>query len=185
MEKSFKIIVIAIALITATETCIAVQNTSATAVVPKLRTKSAPSIQEYNINSEYPANSVVSYKGIQYKNGWWANPGDCPLKEDCPKNYKEGMWKKYDPTLKHEFANYDYPTLQANYPKLSVCTKSEYSINYVKKAIDASVVNGEMAKAVPSGGFTAQDKEALYSEYMLPCKPDLDLANKNSLPSNV
>lgn len=161
-------------------------SSGTTAQVPSLSnvtTTSTP--KEYDISLGYPANSIVSYKGTQYQNGWWSNPGECPLKEDCAEKYADGQWKKYDPTLKHEFVNYDYATLQANYPQLPSCTQAEYSMAYVKNIVDANVSSGEMSQATPSGGFTQRDKDALYSEYMLPCKPDLNLANVSSLPINV
>jgi len=81
-----------------------------------------------------------------------------------------------------EFRNYNYEEIIASYPEIRECTESDYDQTSVEETINKSIESGDLAKALPSSGhFSDADKEALYREYMLPCKPDLD----NYVPDNV
>ncbi len=136
---------------------------------------------EFDIANNYDGNSIVSYKDKVYINAWYAAAGQCPAQKNCPEVYRAGLWNKYT-SAKHEFDFYNYTNLQADYPKLPTCTASEFSISQVQNIINTNV---EIKSAAPSGGYTQHDKNALYSEFMLPCKPNLNFGNISSLPSNV
>ncbi len=148
--------------------------------VPSFRLSAAPP-QPYDFTQSYQANTVVTYKGSTYVNGWWANPGQCPVQSDCSSAFAAGLWKIYDPSVKHEFAYYNYPALQASYPSIPDCTESDYSLSNIQSIINTSIASGEISRAAPSGGFNQADKDALYREYMLPCNPNLT----SYTPSNV
>lgn len=100
-----------------------------------------------------------------------ASPGECPVKEDCPAKFAEGLWKIHDQNVKHEFAWYDYQKIKTDYPAIGVCTQNDYLQATVKDLIDQRIANGDLAFAGP---FANQDREALYREYMLTCRPDLN-----------
>jgi len=143
----------------------------------------------YDINSTYEtAGTLVSYKGGIYASSWWVSPGECPVQGDCACKqgqtagcFHDGQWVLYDSTKPHEFSYYDYARIQAAYPTQNRCTATDYDQATVISLIDASIASGPLAKAAPAGGYTQQDKEALYREYMLPCRPDLS----GILPANV
>ena len=148
---------------------------------PTSLTLSVTSIKEYNIASSYSANAVVSYKSINYIAKYWASPGQCPVAADCP-NLKDYPWIVYDPNAKHEFDYYDYATIKSTkYPTVNKCTSSDYGLSSVKTVLNASIANGEISKAAPTGKYSSADIEAMYREYMLPCMPDL----ANLVPDNV
>jgi hypothetical protein len=137
---------------------------------------------EYSFTETYPAaGAQVCYKGLTYVNSWWAGPRQCPVKDDCPEDFQEELWKAYDPSVKHEFAYYEYPAVKASYPALKTCTSTDYEQAAVASLIDALIANGSLAKAAPAGGYTQKDREALYREYMLPCSPNLSAFE----PANV
>jgi hypothetical protein len=144
-------------------------------------------VNEYSRTSSYPGNSIVSYKSIQYANKYWAGPGECPIEVECPYNpadqsgFKAGQWAPYDPNVKHEFDYYDYQKITGNYPVLKPCAASDYGLSAVQSVLNTSIASGEIAIAAPRGGYSQQDKDALYREYMLPCMPDLAAA----VPDNV
>lgn len=135
----------------------------------------------YDITQTYQANTVVTYKNATYVNGWWANPGQCPVQLDCISGFTAGLWKVYDPSVKHEFAYYNYPALKASYPTTPDCSENDYNLSTIQSLIDASISSGEMSHAAPSGGYNSADKEALYREYMLTCSPNLSTYT----PANV
>jgi hypothetical protein len=137
----------------------------------------------YDSTIDYPnVGTLVRYTDNKiYSNAWYASAGHCPVEADCPGKFEPGLWKIHDPSVKHEFANYDYAALMSTYPSLAVCTASDYNQSTVKSVVDQSILKGELARAAPPGGYTRQDKEALYREYMLPCKPNL----KSHVPDNV
>jgi len=155
-------------------------NKSAASTVAADATLSLTTPPLYDITATYKdANTVVSYKDVLYSNGWWANPGNCPVKTDCPSTFADDLWKLFDPnavppSTKHEFAYYDYPAIVASYPKLATCTATDYSLDTVTNLIKQSATgSGEIALAAPGNGYTQQDLDALAREYMLPCQPDL------------
>ncbi len=137
---------------------------------------------EYSFTETYAtAGTQVCYKGTTYTNSWYAGPDHCPVKDDCPSNFEDGLWIPYDPSVKHEFTYYDYPAIKASYPALKTCTAADYEQAAVVSLIDTSIANGSLTKAAPAGGFTEADRQALYREYMLPCSPDLSAFE----PANV
>lgn len=135
---------------------------------------------EYDFKQQYAANSLVTYKSVTYTNKWWANPGQCPVQNDCPSDFQSGQWVTYDPSKKHEFAYYDYPSLQ-KYHTGYACTSTDYVFNNISETINASALSGEISKAAPAGGYRQQDLDALYREYMLPCQPNIS----SYIPDNV
>ncbi len=140
------------------------------------------SCAEYSFNETYATpGSQVCYKGSTYTNSWYASRGHCPVKDDCPDFFEDGLWKLFDPSVKHEFAYYDYPAVKASYPVLKTCTATDYDQTSIINLINTSIASGALAKAAPAGGFTEADKQALYREYMLPCSPVLSAYE----PANV
>ena len=85
------------------------------------------------------------------------------------------------PAANYEFSNYDYEQILEDYPEIRECAADDYAQASVEDTINESIDSGDLAEAAPAGGFTHNDKEALYREYMLPCKPNLD----NYVPENV
>ncbi len=130
--------------------------------------------EEYNKNNSYKPNSLVSFKDNIYTNNWWANPQECPVEEECPSHFQSNQWKIHDPDVKHEFAYYDYLETMKNYPEVQTCTANDYRKETIKTRINQRIDIGDLARAAPGNGFTEEDREALYREYMLPCAPDLN-----------
>ncbi len=131
--------------------------------------------------------TLVQYSDNQlYTNAWYASAGHCPVQADCSSVFEAGLWSVYDPTKpvtsdKHEFTYYDYAAIKASYPAVKTCTASDYSQASVISTIEQSIASGDLKLAKPKDGYTQQDKEALYREYMLPCMPDLTATT----PANV
>jgi len=147
-------------------------------------------IGEYDFSKTYDTpGTIVRHKGTIYANNYWANPNECPVESDCKCNdgqdgvgcFAKGRWTIYDPEKPHEFTHYDYPAIQQDYPEVNICTEADYDQAAIIALIDASIASGDLAEAAPEGGYTQQDKEALYREYMLPCVPDFSVAK----PANV
>lgn len=146
------------------------------------------SIPLYDFTKTYSTSTFVTHRGKTYLNNWWANPNDCPVADDCRCGkdqssgcFQAGQWTEYDKDKPHEFAYYDYPAIKQEYPDVDTCTEADYNQASVRAIIDASIADGDLKKAAPDGGYTDQDKEALYREYMLPCMPDFSV----SKPANV
>lgn len=146
-------------------------------------TRDAASVPAWDPVATYgSAGTSVMYKGTQYSNAWYAGPGACPVEADCPSQYEAGLWRADSgPSQPHEFASYDHAALKSSYPALPNCTTNDYGQAAVKAAIDDRIASGDLKSAAPTGGFAAADHQALYREYMLPCKPDLTQAT----PDNV
>lgn len=123
--------------------------------------------------ASYPGTTVVRYAGKVYYNNWWANPGACPVEQDCPKTWEKGQWTLIDTSRKHEFSYYDYPALQAALPRPRLCRPEDYDLANLRAQIDQSILSGPLSKATPTGGWQPRDREALYREFMLQCTPDL------------
>lgn len=151
---------------------------TATADVLKTLTINTNPGTAWDSTASYPAWSVVLYKEALYTNPSWANPGNCPVYLDCPTVYPNYdpkypwlPWKPFDPSTKHEFAYYDYSNLlTTNAPPLSDCTQTQYSFNNIQSTIDG---NDYINNALIGVSNVAPTRNALYREYMLPCKPNL------------
>lgn len=145
-------------------------------------TLTVQSPEPYSFDKAYEKDgTMVSYKDAIYTNKWYASKGACPVEADCKALFEAGLWVGYDPSVKHEFAYYDYEALRKEYPSVPLCTAEDYALEHVQNVIDQSAETGEISLAAPEGGFTQDDLEALYREYMLPCRPDLKLHE----PDNV
>lgn len=172
------------------------------ALAPKATTKSALKAQsaagtvstgiminvgaapDWSATKSYGASSIVKYKGAVYSNAFWASEGMCPIAEDCRASYtwtkdeKTALgvpWRIFDPTVKHEFAYYDYEKLITEYPALKECTPDQYALTDVRKVIDDSATNGEIflsSDVIAKTDAKPNHREALYREYMLPCRPN-------------
>lgn len=140
------------------------------------RAAAEATVPAWNAAATYKtAGTEVMYNGTKYANGWYAGPGACPVQADCPTLFEAGLWKvaSSGSAKPHEFASYDYADLKAKYPKLGKCSEAQYAKSNVQSTVDQRIDGGNLESAAPSGGFGTADREALYREYMLPCKPEL------------
>lgn len=159
-------------------------------------------VPAYDITKSYPtAGTLVSSNSKVWKNGWWANAGQCPVQTDCSANFAAGLWTEVttDSTTTgtgsttgamHELAYYAYPTMSPiTFPAARpACTKADYGIAAANAAVDAMISSGALKGMGPNadGSFAQTDKDQLYREYMLPCTPDADLTSSTAIvPDNV